>query len=549
LTALVLTAWFFAVGISHSRWVPLVGDLAEYVNNPVRLLNGELPYRDFWLLHPPGEVLLPGAIYALGFGVNIMLLVTLAINVLVGLAAYFVVRRLARSNGEAVLGGVVVFFAGVPYDYGGFVCLQAYFLCLLGAAGFLIRHLQWHDRRSLFCAGLAVGLGAVFKFYLAGAAAAALCAAVWMEMRRRGCGLKESARLMGIYIAGALVAPIATTACFADLWPNLWYAIGVDSVSHATVLRPVYGHKLAEFWADAVPFLRDLRHDPFGWTPDGVTRLSRLVEMATVHVVPFLAGGLYWYSRRKGIVPRDLSHEGLLFFLLWGGLTFIRGFVRGGNTTALIQSATPLYLVLILLLRPLLKCARASRTVGASLAAASAVAALIGLGQWAVVLTVNEGLAFGRPGHRVVAPYGTLVFADPNQAAEIQSLIGAVVENTAEGDYVFVTPWNAPPLYALTRRRNPTYYDSLIDLTHRPSELKQRKVCEALLAHETRLVVHRPGWATGSNSFERACPLMDECLRENFEPFRQAGPFSVWRRKKTKDSANAANNARRERRG
>jgi hypothetical protein len=98
---------------------------------------------------------------------------------------------------------------------------------------------------------------------------------------------------------------------------------------------------------------------------------------------------------------------------------------------------------------------------------------------------------------------------------------------------VFVTPWNAPPLYALTRRRNPTYYDSLIDLTHRPTEEKQRLVCAGLLAHGTRLVVHRPGWSTGSNSFERACPLIDACLRDNYEPFRQAGPFWVLRRKPT----------------
>jgi hypothetical protein len=391
-----------------------------------------------------------------------MLLVTLTINVLVGLGAYLVVRRLARSNGEAVLAGIVVFFAGVPYDYGGFVCLQAYFLCLLGATGFLISHLQRHDRRSLFCAGLAVGLGSVFKFYLAGAAAAALCVTVCVETRRRGCGLRETTRLMAIHVAGALVAPIAVTAWFADLAPNMWYAVVVDSVSHATVLRPVYGHKLAEFWAEAVPFLRDLRHDPLRWTSDGVASLSRLVEMVTVHVLPFLAGTLYWYSRRKGIVPRDRSHGGLLFFLLWGGLTFVRGSLRGGGTTALIQSATPLYVVLILLVGPLLTYARASKTSGARLAATGALAALVGLGQWAVVLTGHEALALGRPEHRAVAPYGTMDFADPQQAAEMQSLIGAVVENSAEGDYVFVTPWNAPPLYALTRRRNPTYYDSLI---------------------------------------------------------------------------------------
>ncbi|GEM_PF-6946696 len=26
------------------------GDIAEYLNNPLRVINGELPYQDFWLL-------------------------------------------------------------------------------------------------------------------------------------------------------------------------------------------------------------------------------------------------------------------------------------------------------------------------------------------------------------------------------------------------------------------------------------------------------------------------------------------------------------------
>ncbi|HTI50923.1 MAG TPA: hypothetical protein VL475_08230, partial [Planctomycetaceae bacterium] len=245
------------------------------------------------------------------------------------------------------------------------------------------------------------------------------------------------------------------------------------------------------------------------------------------------------YSRRKRIVPHGRTGWALLFFLLWGGLTFFRAYLRGGSTTSLVQAATPLYIVLILLLRPLLTYARLSGTNGARLAAVCAFAALVGLGQWGTALTVHEVLALRHPAHRAVAPHGTLVATDVGQAAELQDLIAAVVENSDESDYVFVTPWNAPPLYALTRRRNPTHYDSLIDLTHRPSEEKQRSVCGDLLSHNTRLVVHRPGWRTGSDSFENACPLIDECLHAHFEPFRQCGPFSVWRRKETEAVASA----------
>jgi hypothetical protein len=31
------------------------GDMAEYLNNAFRVVQGQLPYRDFWLLFPPGK--------------------------------------------------------------------------------------------------------------------------------------------------------------------------------------------------------------------------------------------------------------------------------------------------------------------------------------------------------------------------------------------------------------------------------------------------------------------------------------------------------------
>jgi hypothetical protein len=177
--------------------------------------------------------------------------------------------------------------------------------------------------------------------------------------------------------------------------------------------------------------LRDLKHAPLQWSFPGLLKLSRFWEMATIHVLPFLAGGLWWYSRKKRVAPRDRSESGILFFLLWGGLTFIRAWLRGGNTTALIQSATPLYVVLVLLLGPLVTHARETRKWGARLAAVSTAFALVGLGQWAMALTLQE--AAGQESYRAVAPYGTLAFADAGQAAEMQSLIDAVVENSTAG--------------------------------------------------------------------------------------------------------------------
>jgi len=68
------------------------GDLAEYLNNPLRVINGELPYRDFWLVFAPGEVILPALIYEIfGLNINLLLLFSITISTLTFLGAFFIV--------------------------------------------------------------------------------------------------------------------------------------------------------------------------------------------------------------------------------------------------------------------------------------------------------------------------------------------------------------------------------------------------------------------------------------------------------------------------
>src|SRR6266404_5933261 len=183
----VLTVWMSAVGLAGYNRANLGDDLAEFVNNPVRVLHGEMPYRDFWLLHPPGEVFVPAAVYQLGFGVNAVLLLDVCISVLVGLAAFWLGRMLSGSDVEATLAAVLVFFAGVPAEYMGYSYLHMYFLLLLVAAGLLAQYLQNHRRASLFFAGAAVGFAFLFRSYVTGAGAAAMSAIVVLEARQRDC--------------------------------------------------------------------------------------------------------------------------------------------------------------------------------------------------------------------------------------------------------------------------------------------------------------------------------------------------------------------------
>jgi len=198
LIVVVLAAWFSIAGFVGYDRCELDDDLGEYVNNPVRVLCGEKPYRDFWLLHPPGEVYLPAAVYRLGFNVNAVLLVNAGISVLVGLVAFLVGRSVSGSDLEGLLAALLVFFAGVPAEYVGYVYLHVYLLFLLGTAGLLAAYFRTRRLLSLFFAGMLVGCAFFFRTYLTGAAALALLATVLLESRSRNCTWRESAGVLAI---------------------------------------------------------------------------------------------------------------------------------------------------------------------------------------------------------------------------------------------------------------------------------------------------------------------------------------------------------------
>jgi hypothetical protein len=100
-------------------------------------------------------------------------------------------------------------------------------------------------------------------------------------------------------------------------------------------------------------------------------------------------------------------------------------------------------------------------------------------------------------------------------------LIDLVNSKTKPGDKIFVTGWESPPLYAMTGRGNPTYYDSLIDLLAVPSIDKEIRLCHELLIDPPKLIIHDfKGGITDVDrkfySFEKITAYFNRCLRDNF---------------------------------
>jgi hypothetical protein len=534
---LLLTAWLSTIGLISYKSANLSDDLAEHVNNPVRVLHGDMPYRDFWLIHPPGEVFLPAAVYKIGCGVNAVLLLNVSISVLVGLASFWVGQMISGSSVEGALAAILVFFAGVPAEYVGYSYLHLYLLLLLVAAGLMWRYLQNHRRRTLFLAGAAIGFAFLFRLYLTGAAAAALSAIVILEARSRNRPMRETAQFLGMFGCGCLPVVAGATLWLSASVPTMWHAVVVDSLSHAVTRRAVYGHAIIDSWGELNECFDALRQNPLrvGAYLSAAFGFSDLLKSGCMHVLPFLVILLWRRRRRMPAAPLDPPDWMLMYFLLWGGLTFIRPLTRGAPPAQLSQAVTPLYFALVFIVRPLLTRWREANTFGTGAIAWSAIVAIAAVGQVSASITIRQLLTLRYDSYTVSAPYGSVAFNDRQQADELQGLLAAVLGTTDENDHIFVIPWSAPALYALTRRVNPTYYDSTIDLFYRPAEEKQRRVCAMLLKQHAELIIARsdmPGPAWDNIGSASQLSLINDFVEEHFERFSDSGRFSVWRRRK-----------------
>ena len=135
------------------------------------------------------------------------------------------------------------------------------------------------------------------------------------------------------------------------------------------------------------------------------------------------------------------------------------------------------------------------------------------------------------PKYAINFPFGEINVTIQEEAKTINKIIHIINDNSNEGEFIFVTPWHSYPFYAMTKRKNPTYYDSLIDLIARPSEKKQKEICENILNKKTKLIIHSTNWGFDGKEelqFDKNCKVLINCIDENFTKIDQIGSFNIY---------------------
>ena len=138
-----LYCFLILISILIKDSLPLACDIGEYVNNPLRILNGEKPYRDFWLLFSPGEVYFPAIIYKI-FGVNtdILRIVTILTSCVSAVIVFRIAYRILQNNIYSAITTLLFFYSSVIFYYEGPDYINLYLTFILLSTLFLIKFIQ-----------------------------------------------------------------------------------------------------------------------------------------------------------------------------------------------------------------------------------------------------------------------------------------------------------------------------------------------------------------------------------------------------------------------
>ncbi len=464
-TALLFGALFARDStLSHSIGYSLYG--AE------RVLEGEIPYRDFHTLYPPAIVYLNAAVFKLaGISLYNALLVVFVFKTLTALALYFCARRLMprlwaiaaasfsllwlRPNGP---------FKAVPMHYGALFLVLALYLLLV--------YLGNRKPAVLIAAGFCLGLLALFKHNIGAYSLIGSLAVVSFD--ESGSGFS---RITGNYRrALTLAAGLLLTVAPVCIYFIIQGALG--AMMRALLLGPGE-FLLSRLAATPSPAVAALFFGALALSLLAAHRLSARPRIAsTIAALTLLASAAFLLIAEQeridslifyapvvtlalGVAAcfasREASERQRLFLMLVAAASaFLEAFPRFAREQAI--AAMPFVALLLLCLIYVFKpsAQKLLRPVNATLLMVLLPLALLLMGGRLMAATYfDEGFRL-RSDTALAIERGRGVYFPSSKAEEIDQVTDYIRERIPEGGYFFAQSYTGSSYLFLADRNNPS---------------------------------------------------------------------------------------------
>lgn len=497
--ALLLTlfcGWFIVNHILFNYDVTTAGgDFAEWVNNAYRFLDGDKPQKDFWLLFPAGEVIFPALLLKwFGLKLQVLIVAVKAVRLAIVFASVLIVWKLTKNFLAASFILVLQLFNGNP---------DVYFLFQILCALFLVFFLTERKNYLLLLCGLFAGLSVWFRIYQSAPVVIAAAVTLWID--------KESRKRILYFIVPFGVIASALFIYYSDDFVHAMNELFIQSVQHNASLDLPYFNSLGKTLRDDVLMWNWTVSEPQTQKFYGMFFLIlKTIEIALYYFSPLLLlvfVPLIIKMRRADSKQFSIHNLLLLFFTIWFLLFLPYGIVRA-EVNRIEHIAPPLYFALILIyFSAVFQHSGRMKVINAAF--------LILLTGCIVFRIYGERNSLNIPKYTVVTLNGTYRETSNEKAESMNNILRIIDERSKKGEYIFYDGFNSPPLYFLSGRRNPAYYDSMIDVVARPSEAKQNGIIAALQSKQAKIYIHARNFMYDKmpeRSFGEQCLILKKYL-------------------------------------
>jgi len=509
----------------------------------VRVLHGEVPYRDFWTMYAPGMFYATAGVFRV-FGIEILAqgAVSVLLDASLVAVAFLLLRRLAQGRTVAFVLALV--FLGAFWKTGREITSYppALFFLLLFWHG-LIGYWEHGGPRRLLYAGLSAGLAACFKHdvtaYVVLAAVASLFLSWHLAADRRPPRWAHPTVATLVLAAGALATFLPAAAWIAwqagaDAWQDLFV---FPVVTFPKVMVPYYPPllpPLGSFWSLLQEFsLQKAR----GFLVD----LSEWL-LCNVPQYAFVVAAVVVIRLRRSLAPATLA----TILMLLAALPFFWA-------AAHIQQNTHLTSMALIGLSFAAMCWPRLRGTDSGVRwtrrALVGGCALVAIGLWLqaamnmVLMRMEwrDGQVLDVPGTRGLHVPSRVYEAYPPIIAFLQANTGEderIYVGLARHDAIVINDWS---LHVLARRRSCSHYPELHRGVADVAE-GQREIIRDLERHRVRAVVlWKFGWRDSvldrrlalhrANIPELGSTVLDEYIAKHFDLLAQYGEYLLmWRK-------------------
>jgi hypothetical protein len=485
----------------------------------VRVIDGQVPYRDFWTQYSPGQLYVLSALFtALGKSVMVARLWDIVIRAALALMIFALSARLSSVKAAAPVWVLAVMWVQY-YGFFGYPIFVGVLLSLASLYAFIegLRRPAW-----MAASGVLLGFVAIFRHDMAVYVTAAQFITFVLWALRSGSDqvapisrhVRDAVRRLTPWLIGALVVLTPVVAYF------------LVNVPAGELLQQLFVFPLVEF-----PKVRDLPYPELEWLPKNLPFYAPVL----VYTLALVIAIVKLKDERSQPSPDPSQAWGIIMVVLFGVFGFNQARVRSDEIHT-VQFFLPALLLLPVLWRgapPRRWLSYITATVGVLIAIVGIIDP-INLYVRQLEMRANPSIARTLENTLPIAQ-GALVSPDHNFAVRhLQTLTqpgDKVYVGLSRHDRVFA---NDAMFYFLLERHSPTRYHELHPgLTN--TEPVQREMIADIERNNVKYVVltamFEGAEEPNDSSLSTGVTLLDDYLRTHYQIMNTIGAYRIYVRR------------------